>query len=131
MKFLKSAKVKVLDGVICFVLMALAFLPLVIFADTNAAPTEAQVKVHGQVVKTLNLSENQKWTYENDGNINKIQIQNRRVRVYYANCKNQIDVDAGWISKSGQTLVCLPHGLVITLTGKGPLKQDGKVVDYQ
>lgn len=131
MKFLKSANVKVLDGVICLVLMALAFLPLVIFANVNVAPTEAQIKVHGQVIKTLNLSVNQKWTYKSKGEINKIQVDNRKVRVYYANCENQIDVKAGWISKNGQTLVCLPHSLTITLRGQGPIKQDGKVVDYQ
>jgi hypothetical protein len=132
MKFLKDLRLKPLDPIILLMLIAASFLPLILFANQSSNPTEVVVRVHGNIVKTLDLSSNQKWTYKSsNGDYNKIQVQDRKVRVYEANCRDLIDVKAGWISKNGQTLVCLPHSLVVELTGSGAVKQDGKVVDYQ
>ncbi|WP_460017550.1 NusG domain II-containing protein [Lactovum odontotermitis] len=131
MKFLKELRLRPLDGVLLVVLVALAFLPIFLFANKGTAATEVQVKLHGKVIKTLDLSVNQKWTYESEsGDVNKIQIKDKKVRVYEANCPDQIDVKAGWKSKNGETIVCLPHSLVVELTG-GKTIQDGKTVDYQ
>ncbi|GAB2027893.1 NusG domain II-containing protein [Lactovum odontotermitis] len=131
MKFLKELRLRPLDGILVVVLVVLSFLPIFLFASRNTAATEVQVKVHGKLVKTLDLSVDQKWTYESDsGDVNKIQIKDKKVRVYEANCPDQVDVKAGWKSRNGETLVCLPHSLVVELTG-GKTIQDGKTVDYQ
>lgn len=132
MKFFKELRLKILDPVILVVLVVASFLPFFLLINENSEATEVLVKEKGELVKTLDLSVDQKWTYTSStGEINKIEIRDKKVRVYEANCPDQVDVDAGWKSKNGDTLVCLPHGLVVELTGDGPVKQDGKVVDYQ
>lgn len=119
-----------MDIAILLVLTLGAFVPLMIFTN-NAQASTAQIKSWGKVIKTVNLAQNQTFTVNHEGEINTVQVQNGKIRVSYANCENQIDVKAGWKSRNGQTIVCLPHNLVITLVGTGPVKEDGKVVDYQ
>ncbi|MCR5654892.1 MAG: NusG domain II-containing protein [Lachnospiraceae bacterium] len=58
-------------------------------------------------------------TSKTDGNINVIAIEDGSVSVTEANCSNHICVKTGNISKSGETICCLPHRLIITLTGNG------------
>ncbi|MFS1126291.1 NusG domain II-containing protein, partial [Enterococcus faecalis] len=36
-----------------------------------------------------------------------------RVRIKEADCDDQICVRRGWATKNGETIVCLPHKLVI------------------
>lgn len=48
---------------------------------------------------------------------NLIEIGDERVRVIEADCPDQIDVEQGWISKKGETLICLPNRLVVELKG--------------
>ena len=48
---------------------------------------------------------------------NLIEIGDERVRVLEADCPDQIDVEQGWISRKGETLICLPNKLVVELKG--------------
>ena len=48
---------------------------------------------------------------------NLIEIGDERVRVIEADCPDQIDVEQGWISRKGETLICLPNKLVVELKG--------------
>ena len=48
---------------------------------------------------------------------NLIEIGDERVRVLEADCPAQIDVEQGWISSKGETLICLPNRLVVELKG--------------
>lgn len=48
---------------------------------------------------------------------NLIEIGDERVRVLEADCPDQIDVEQGWISRKGETLICLPNRLVVELKG--------------
>ena len=54
-----------------------------------------------------------------DGGFNIIQVERGRIRVSHADCPDQICVDQGWISDGTVPIVCLPHGLVIEITGGG------------
>lgn len=48
---------------------------------------------------------------------NLIEIGDEEVRVLEADCPDQIDVEQGWISNIGETLICLPHRLVVEIKG--------------
>ena len=119
MKFLKAIKLKPLDFGIIVLLFAASFSVLLLLPKQAQGAT-AQVRVHGHVIKTFNLHQNQTWTYRSeDGEYNVVKVENARIRVIKANCKDQIDVKAGWISHVGQTIVCLPHSFVIqVMSGK-------------
>lgn len=48
---------------------------------------------------------------------NLIEIGDEQVRVIEADCPDKIDVKQGYISKIGETIVCLPNKLVIEIKG--------------
>lgn len=49
---------------------------------------------------------------------NKVEINENKVRIVEANCPDQLCVNKGWISKSNQMVICLPHRLVVKITGE-------------
>ena len=46
-----------------------------------------------------------------------VEITGGRIRVRRANCPDQVCVRQGWISDSSVPVVCLPHQVVIQITG--------------
>lgn len=48
---------------------------------------------------------------------NVIEIRNGTVRMASATCANQVCVEQGSISRTNQTIVCLPNRVLITLSG--------------
>jgi hypothetical protein len=51
------------------------------------------------------------------GRYNIMMITQSGVKIQEANCPDQICVTWGYISRPGQTIVCLPHKVVISITG--------------
>lgn len=46
---------------------------------------------------------------------NVVEIKDNHVRVVESDCKNQICVQTHAISNSGESIVCLPHKLIVTI----------------
>lgn len=49
---------------------------------------------------------------------NVVVIDKQKVWVSETSCKDKVEVNAGMISRPGQSLVCLPNRLVITVEGR-------------
>lgn len=101
-------------------LTVLSFLPVMIFGlqqNTATAEKEAVLRVDGTEIKTFPLmagEESNTYTYKDEhGDYNLIEIDGDRVRIKEADCDDQICVRRGWATKNGETIVCLPHKLVI------------------
>ena len=45
-------------------------------------------------------------------------VEDKKVWVSESDCKDKIEINAGKISRSGQSLVCLPNRLVVTVEGR-------------
>ncbi|MGM0213101.1 hypothetical protein IGI42_000634 [Enterococcus sp. AZ109] len=101
--------------------MLFSLLPLVIFSvyqKTNLAQrTQAVLRVDGEEIERFDLVEgpdSYTYTYEDpDGDYNLIEISGERIRVKEASCRDQVCVRRGWIEETGDTIVCLPHKMVI------------------
>lgn len=81
----------------------------------------AVIKQDGKVIKTIDLNEIKQKTeikipYK-DKDFNTIEIEPGKIRFIDANCPDKICVKTGWISEPGQTSVCLPHKLMISIMG--------------
>jgi hypothetical protein len=50
-----------------------------------------------------------------NGGTNLLVIENKTAYMAESDCKNQVCVHAGRISKSGEIIVCLPHKVVVTI----------------
>ena len=52
-------------------------------------------------------------------NFNTVEIKSGSVSVTEASCRNQVCVRHGAISRPGESIVCLPNRLVVTIEGSG------------
>ncbi|WP_312542574.1 NusG domain II-containing protein [Enterococcus sp.] len=113
------------DYLIIFLLIVGSFLPLVLFqaqAQSQTGDRYAVIRINGQEVDRFNLdtlSTLEKTYYPAQGQYNIIEIDDGRIRVKEDNSPDQIAVKTGWISKNGQTSICLPHKLVIEIKQSG------------
>lgn len=119
--FAKNSLLRPWDGIIVVILLLLSFAPVVVFSLTrsNSPTQEAVLSVDGQEIKSFDLSDkSQSYTYrykDKDGDYNLIEVKGDRIRIKEASCGDQICVRRGWIDQSGETIVCLPHKLVIEI----------------
>ena len=81
----------------------------------------AVIKQNTKVIKTIDLNKvdtPEEFTIKfNNTNYNKIRVEKGRICIIDADCPNKICIKSGWISKSGETIVCLPHKLQIEIEG--------------
>ena len=95
--------------IICAVLAAAALLFCFSFRSSNTVT----VKENGKTVYEGSLSTD-KTIYLKDKKMTLI-IKNREVYMKNSDCKNQICVHTGKISKKGESIVCLPNKVVATV----------------
>ena len=104
-------------------LLLLALLAWGALRLTKQPGGEAVVTVDGETVAVLPLAEDAELTAgEVQGFSNVVEVAGGRVRVLEADCPDKLCVRQGWISRDGESIVCLPHKLVVTVRGgvQGP-----------
>jgi hypothetical protein len=133
-EFIKKSLLKPWDIFIIALLIALSFLPVIVFSyqQENATPNkEAVLRVDGNEIKTFPLvagNKNYTYTYEDaHGDYNLIEIDGDKIRIKEADCDDQICVRRGWASKNGETIVCLPHKLVIEVRSTDGSEEDSLI----
>ena len=78
----------------------------------------AAVKVDGNIVYMLPLDKNASVTVEGyQGGSNTVVIENGTVYMKDADCPDKLCEKTGKISKNGETIVCLPHRVVVEIQG--------------
>ncbi|MBC8590830.1 NusG domain II-containing protein [Wansuia hejianensis] len=78
------------------------------------------IQVDGKEIKKIIFDKNiegKTFPIETEYGYNLVEIGNEKVRVIEASCPDQIDVKQGYISKIGETIVCLPNRLVVEIKG--------------
>lgn len=103
------------------------FIALVLFGAALAVPAflwhdsgdTVKISLNGKEFGTYSLAEDKEVTVEKDGHVNKVMIKDGKVWMESASCKNQICVHTGKISNAGQSIVCLPNRVSVTIEGKG------------
>jgi len=93
------------------------FIQVVVKKDGNVAV----VSIDGQIYKELSLNVNTELDIDEAAGVdgyNILVIQNGYAYMKDADCHDKICVHQGKISKVGETIVCLPHKVVIEIKGK-------------
>ena len=72
----------------------------------------------GQEVGRWSLADSVNEVIETESGKNRLVIEGGKASIEEADCPDGICVKQGKISHTGQTIVCLPHKLVIEITGK-------------
>ena len=83
------------------------------------------VQVDGEVLFELLLHEDTQIVLGEGGHTNTLVIADGKAQVVEASCPDQICVRQGSIQYAGESIVCLPHKLVITVQGGASSGLDG------
>lgn len=124
---------KKMDFVIIAVLMILSFLPEIILGASvgkGYSNTYAEITVDGKMYKTVALSEHsgeEVFEIKTDDGINVIKIKDNKIGIIEADCPDQVCMNPEYIEKAGESLVCLPHKVMIQIKG---LNNDDMILSY-
>ena len=108
----KKNDILIIAGVI--VLAAVA--AIVVWIAGSAKPGKVEIRVNGELTATYSLSVEREFTVKGyDGGEVHGRITNGTVDVTSATCPDKICVDHSVIKKTGESIVCLPNRVVITI----------------
>lgn len=107
--------IKKMDLVLCGILILLGILSTVWVLSGDAEGSRAVVTVAGRQYGTYSLSEDRVVTVRQKGHTNEITIKGGKVSMSFSDCKNQICVHTGQISKTSQNITCLPNKVMIRI----------------
>ena len=118
------------DIIIIIALIIISLIPeTVISIKTYNKYNSFYVEVYsqGKLYKKLPLKKNSEkitFTIDNELGTNVIEIDKAQVKIIDADCADKICVKAHAISKPGESLICLPHKLVVKIIGEGKQETD-------
>ena len=128
--------IKKMDIVIIAVLLIISFTPHLIFFKTSQKSSKnnyAIIKVDGKIHKKIDLSNvknNEKVNLNLPNGKNTLLIKNNSIQMDSANCNDALCVKQGNISKVGQTIICLPHKLIIEIKGDELDSKDDLILSH-
>lgn len=128
--------IKKMDIVIIAVLLIISFTPHLIFFKTSQKSSKnnyAIIKVDGKIHKKIDLSKVKKSEKVNlnlPNGKNTLLIKNNSIQMKSANCNDALCVKQGNISKVGQTIICLPHKLIIEIKGDELDSKDDLILSH-
>lgn len=77
------------------------------------------ITVEGKVYRTVPLAKDQEIEIQKDGNvINILSIREGKADMTAATCPDKLCVHQKPVSKSGETIVCMPHEVVVEVKGR-------------
>ena len=98
---------------------------LVMRVTGSEAGSRIQVTVDGEVYGTYSLTEDQVIEVEEGDFYNRICIEDGKAYMDEANCPDGYCERQGKISSGAQTIVCLPHKLVVEVLEADDTTKDG------
>jgi hypothetical protein len=104
------------------VITVLVFAALGIYRAIDNRRLVLRVESDRKVIRVVPMSKDYKTTIHTKYGSNTIVIKDGRADVTKADCANQICVNSRKISKNGETIVCLPHKLILTVVPKGQIR---------
>lgn len=125
------------DIIVIILLLLISLFPFAIFtwqqAQIDGEKLIAVISVKNEVIETINLSDHEGHEQfditTHDHEINTVELSDGRIRIKSATCNDQVCVRTGFINKAGQTIVCLPHQLVIEVQNLGDDNPEDDLVD--
>lgn len=111
----KNTKIK-RDFILIAAFLSAAIIIYAFLYFTGSEGSVVVVKVDGTVIKELPLNQDDEFTVPGyHGGINSITIRNGSVLISDADCPDKLCVKTGKINRAGETIVCLPHRVVVEI----------------
>ncbi len=115
------------DIVLAVVLVIICTAASIFVYGSGRSGTSAVVKVNGKIYGEYDLSKNRVIEIDTEWGHNQLIVKNGKIRMSNADCPDRYCVhqfeSVGGINASNQTIVCLPHKLVVSIQQKN-FKED-------
>ncbi len=108
------------DIILAAILIVLGLLASYALSAGGETGQMVYVTASGKEYAYYSLMEDRTITIDQEGHINKITIKNGQVSMTFSDCSNQDCVHQGKISKTSQSIVCLPNKIVVEIHGDNP-----------
>lgn len=92
---------------------------------TRRAGGVARVQIDGETVLELPLDQDTQVVLGEGEHTNTLVIEDGAVQVIAADCPDQVCVRQGAVRYNGESIVCLPHKLIVSIEGGGSNGVDG------
>lgn len=103
------------DFILIGAILVIIAISIAVISLTKKDGAYVIVRVDGKQVAKYSLSEN--GEYELNGGTNILRIKNGKAYLVSASCPDHLCVKQGKISKTGETITCLPNRLTVTVYG--------------
>lgn len=114
-----NVRLKAGDFIVFAVIIAVACAIWIHLAMIQTNQTYGEIWVDGTLQQQIKLGDDVEKNITFDGRVSevKIQIDGKQMKFIQSECYDHICEKTGWISKVGQTAVCLPNRVMIKITG--------------
>jgi len=102
---------------LCLALVGALFAGLRLFGAEEGSVV--QVRVSGEVRAEYSLSEDADVVVDGKGGTNRLKIAGGEAWIEEASCPDGLCVHMGKISKTGQSVICLPNQVVVEIVSSG------------
>lgn len=103
------------DVLLCLILVIIALLLMLVINNAKKNGSIVQVKQGRDVVGEYSLSEDGEYEFTTFYGSNTLVIENGSAYVTNASCKDHICENMGRISKTGETIICLPNEFFVKI----------------
>lgn len=112
------------DIILLTAVIAAAALVWLVLRVTQTGGAAVVVTVDGEIYGTYPLNEDAEIRIGDDETYNVILIEDGGVRMIDASCPRKLCVKQGEIRYDGQSIICLPNKVVVTIEGGGESEYD-------
>jgi hypothetical protein len=117
MKDLRLYRLSAGDVLLIGVVLAAAASGFVAFAGRRGEERVAWTYHGARLVEAHPLNRDGELRITDNGARVIVEFRSGRVRVAESSCPNQVCVRMGWISRPGQTIVCVPNRVMVAIRG--------------
>ncbi len=124
LRYLKWGDWLLIVGVLAAALLAVPLLQRALLASASAsilAPAPAKValvRLEGELIERLPLGKDRRLVVKGPLGETEIEVRAGRVRVVRSPGPYKLCIKRGWISQSGEILICLPNRVTVEIPGE-------------
>lgn len=112
------------DIILLAVLVVVGIASSVYLTFSESVGQTVRLKLNGELYASYSLVEDKVIEVNEDGMHNTVVIKDGKVKVTKSNCTNKVCVRHSEIDSAGESIVCLPHKLVVSIEARGGGKYD-------
>lgn len=116
------------DIILISILLAAGLAAIMILLISKPVGTTVSVRVDGKEIASFSLSENRELFIPGKGGSNHLIIKGGYAYIDDASCPDGLCIGMGKINRAGQSIICLPNKVVVSIETRG--HDEKKTIDF-